>query len=160
MIHVIQQRLRYRKDRTPSEVFVNGERFCFAVEDELRELPGVPVEQWKVKARTAAPAGIYNLKLVNSPRFGKETLALEPEFGSCGFTDLRVHGGNDEGDTEGCPLVGSVLDNQDRIPGGHSQPALKALKALLVPALKAGEEVVWEIRNPPGYNGPTKESAT
>mgnify|MGYP001594946235 CR=1 FL=1 len=155
MIHVVHQRTKYRKDRTPGEVMISGQRICYSLEDELRELPGVPVAQWKVKGKTAIPAGHYNLRLVDSPRFGKDTLALVPAPGAdCGFAELRVHGGNDEDDTEGCPLMGAELDADDRIPGGKSQPGLKALRAAVVPALKAGEEVVWDVRNPPGYVGP------
>lgn len=152
MIHVVHQRLRYRKDRTPGEVTISGERICFSLEDELREMPGVPVEQWKVKGKTAIPALHYRIKLVDSPRFGRDTLALEAE--GCGFEDLRIHGGNDERATEGCPIMGLELDANDRIPGGKSQPGLRALRARLVPALKAGEAVIWDVRNPPGYVGP------
>ena len=155
MIHVVQQRTKYRKDRTPGEVSISGERICFSLEDELREVPGIPVKQWKVKEKTATAAGFYNLKLVDSPKFGKDTLALEPVEGfDPGFEALRVHGGNDEHDTEGCPLMGSELGPDDKIPGGKSKPGLAAIRARVVPALKAGEEVVWEIRNPPGYVGP------
>ena len=151
MIHIVHQRTKYRTDRTPGEVSISGERICFTLEDELRELPGVPVEQWKLKARTAIPAGHYHMVLEDSARFGKETLTL---LDVPGFAVIRVHGGNTEADTEGCPLVGAELDAEDQIPGGKSQPALKALKARLAPALRAGEEVVWDVRNPPGYAGP------
>ena len=157
MIHVVHQRTKCRKDRTPGEVLISGTRVCYSLEDELRELPGVPVGQWKVKGKTAIPAGHYRVSLVDSPRFGKDTLALERE--GCGFGELRIHGGNDEGATEGCPLMGAELDGDDRIPGGRSQPGLKALRAVLVPALKAGEEVVWDVRNPPCYEGPPAAAA-
>src|SRR3990167_6085441 len=155
MIHVVHQRTKYRKDRTPGEVSISGERVCFSLEDELRELPGVPVEQWKVKGKNAIPAGHYRVALEDSPRFGKETLTL---LAVPGFEAIRIHGGNTEDDTEGCPVMGAELDAQDKIPGGKSQPGLKALKARLVPALKAGEQVVWDLRNPPGYQGPPIEA--
>ena len=151
MIHVVQQRMKYRKDRTPGEVFISGQRICFSLEDELRELPGVPVQQWKARGKTAIPAGAYLVGLVDSRRFGKETLGLKDVPG---FDKVCVHGGNDEKDTEGCPLMGAELDVEDRIPVGKSKPGLAAIRARLLAALKAGEDVVWEIRNPPGYNGP------
>src|SRR3990167_11201925 len=114
MIHVVHQRTKYRKDRTPGEILISGQRICFSLEDELCEVPGVPVEQWKVKERSAMPALHYSLKLVDSPRFGKDTLALIPPPGvDCGFSELRIHGGNDEHDTEGCPLMGVELDRED-----------------------------------------------
>ena len=157
MIHVIHQRTKYRKDRTPGEVLISGVRVCYSLEDELRELPGVPVEQWKLKGKTAIPAGQYELRLEDSPRFGKDTLTL---IEVPGFEAIRIHGGNDEGDTEGCPVMGEELDAQDKIPGGKSQPGLKALKARLLPALKVGEKVVWDVRNPGGYEGPAAAEAT
>ena len=156
-IHVIHQRTKYRPERTPGTVTIAGERICFSLEDELRELPAVPVEQWKVHSKTAIPAGHYLLALVDSPRFGKETLTI---LNVPGFKEIRIHGGNDEENTEGCPLMGAELGKDDKIPGGKSQPGLKALRERLVPALRAGEEVVWDIRNPPGYEGPVAPPAS
>src|SRR3990167_2020907 len=156
MIHVVNQRTKHRKDRTPGEVTISGSRICYSLEDELREMPGIPVSEWKVKARTAIQAGHYRVALVDSPRFGKDTLTL---LAVPGFGEIRIHGGNDEDDTEGCPMMGAEIDSQDKIPGGKSQPGLKALRAILVPALKAGEDVVWDVRNPPGYAGPLPAAA-
>lgn len=157
MIHVIHQRTKYRKDRTPGEVLISGTRICFSLEDELRELAGVPVEEWKVKGKTAIPSGHYVVALVDSPRFGKDTLTL---LDVPGFAEIRVHGGNDETATEGCPLMGAELDEDDKIPGGRSQPGLKALRGALLPALQAGDQVVWDVRNPPGYDGPPQAAKT
>ena len=157
MIHIVHQRLRYRPSRTPGELLISGVHVCFTLEDELRELPGVPVEQWKGKERTAIPAGHYQVGLVDSPHFGKGTLAL---LNVPGFEAIRIHGGNTEEDTEGCVLVGLQLGADNKIRGGQSQPALKLLKERLVPALKAGEEVIWDIRNPPGYEGPVAPPAS
>lgn len=163
-IHVVHQRLRYRKDRTPGEATIAGERVCFLLEDELRERPGVPVEQWKVKTKTAIAALVYEAVLVDSPRFGKDTLTLkwrDPTTGDLkdppGFKFIRVHGGNSEEDTDGCPLAGAELTTDDKIPGGKSQPALRKLRERLVPAIKAGEVVIWDVRNPPDYTGPPAE---
>ena len=157
MIHIVHQRTKYCKDRTPGEVSISGERICFSLEDELRELPAVPVEQWKVKTRTAIPAGHYRVTLEDSARFGKDTLTL---LAVPGFSAIRVHGGNTEADTEGCPMMGAELGEDDKIPGGKSKPGLDALRRRLVPALKAGEECVWDVRNPPGYAGPSLEAKT
>jgi hypothetical protein len=151
MIHLVHQRLRYRKGRTPGELLISGQRICFTVEDELRELPGVPVGQWKKKNDTAIPAGQYVVALVDSPTFGKDTLTLRDVPG---FDLIRVHSGNDEEATRGCPLVGSELDGEDKIPYGKTRGALKELKERLVPALKAGEVVIWDTRNPEGWQGP------
>lgn len=151
MKHIVQQRLFYRPQRTPSEVLLDGKRICFALEDELREQPGVPVAQWKIAKVTAIPAGDFALQLVDSPKHGKETMRL---VGVPGFEFIDIHGGNNEGDTEGCIITGTELDREGKIPGGKSKPALTALRAILVPWLKVGEEVVWSVRNPAHWAGP------
>lgn len=151
MLHIVHQRLAYRKDRTLGGAFLDGQRLCYTLEDELRELPGCPVSDWKIDGKTAIPAGTYQLELVDSPHHGKDTLQLK---GVPGFQYIHIHAGNTENDTEGCVLVGFEIDTDEDIKGGTSKPALVKLKALLVPKLKAGEEVIWDVRNPAGYCGP------
>jgi len=57
---------------------------------------------------------------------------------------IRVHGGNNEDNTEGCPLVG-----MERTETGirDCKPALDELKREIAAALQAGEAVWLEIRN-------------
>lgn len=125
-------------DTTPGKLYLNGRFTCFVLEDRVRELPGVPVAQWKVPGKTAIPEGRYRVILVDSPKFGVDTLSIE---GVPGFTDIRVHAGNTDDDTEGCFLVGQTfVDASD--DGGdvlNSRLALAALKAVLVPLIKGGE---------------------
>jgi len=150
-MEILQQRYRLLHTRTASQVFVDGRAFCFAVEDPVREIPGEPVAKWKQHGRTAIPAGTYRCTLETSPRFGPGTITLHDVPG---FAGVRVHGGNDEDDTEGCPLLGFQLTPQDTIVGGTSRPAVVAMKEQIRTALEAGERVTWEIRNPDGYVGP------
>jgi hypothetical protein len=49
------------------------------------------------------PAGTYDLKRVDSPKFG-ETFSVE---GVPGHDGLRIHCGNTVDDTEGCILIGT-----------------------------------------------------
>jgi hypothetical protein len=42
--------------------------FCDTLEDLVREVPGVPVEQWKIPGETAIPAGEYEILLTRSER--------------------------------------------------------------------------------------------
>ena len=121
---------------TPGTLFLdphdNG-RFCYTLEDELREN--------KVHGETAIPAGEYELELVDSPKFGPNTLSL---MDVPGFSLIRIHALNDDTETQGCIGVGRVLSG-DKIL--HSGATLRRLKALVVPALRLGQRVTIFIRN-------------
>ena len=138
------------KDTTFSDLFVpdQEEAFIHLLEDAIRELPGVPVEEWKIPGKTAISAGRYKVELVDSPKFGPDTLTL---LDVPGYTVIRVHAGNDDEDTDGCPLTGMRIIPDPEGDGGNisdSKTALNKLKEYLVPKLKAGEEVYWNVVNP------------
>ena len=127
---------------TIGDVYVDGVRDCYSLEDEIREVPGKPVSEWKIPGKTAIPAGKYRVVLTKSQRFGKvlpELLMVE------GFSGVRIHGGNGPEDTEGCPLVGEECYG-DRI--GRCKEALLELMAAISQALDGGESVFIEIENP------------
>jgi hypothetical protein len=148
MITLILQRHPTVKATTLGQLSIDGVPQCDTLEDVIREVPGVPVETWKIPNVTAIPAGLYRLILVHSPKFGPETLSIESVPG---FQDIRIHGGNTDLNTEGCVLVGQA--HPELGDGGevlHSQDALKALKAIVVPRLEAGEEGWIDILNPEG----------
>ena len=119
----------------------------FTLEDPVRvDDPLTPEnEGLKILGSTAIPAGRYRITLETSRRFGPKTITINnvPDF-----TDIRMHGGNTEADTRGCPLVG-----QERVPPDNPvmirrcQFALDALKAKIGPVLETGEEIWIEIRN-------------
>jgi hypothetical protein len=75
---------------------------CWTLEDPVREIPGRPVSSWKIPKETAIPFGAYRVSLTMSNRF-KVVLPLLCDVP--GFTGVRLHGGNTDEDTEGCPLV-------------------------------------------------------
>lgn len=137
---------------TPGSVFVDGEPECRSLEDPVRELLGKPVRDWKIPGDTAIPAGVYRLTLEESPKFGPGTITLH---NVPGYTGVRMHAGNDEDDTEGCPLVGERLEREGdgswRIAAGTSRPALMALKVKVAAALDAGEDVWLRITNPEAW---------
>lgn len=88
---------------TISEVSTNGRFVCYTNEDAVREQPGVPVSEWKIKGATAIPAGRYEIVIDMSTRFGK----LMPHLLDVpGFSGIRIHPGNTAHDTEGCLLPG------------------------------------------------------
>ena len=117
---------------------------CFTLEDMVREIPGRPVSEWKVDGETAIPEGRYRVTLENSPKFGPDTITLH---GIVGFDYIRMHGGNFEKDTRGCPLTGLEITPLG-IKGGTSQPALRIVKALVKAAIAEKQEVWIDVRNP------------
>jgi hypothetical protein len=59
----------------------------------------------KVYGDTAIPRGRYRVTLTPSVRFKR----VLPEVHDVpGFTGIRIHGGNKESDTLGCPLLGQT----------------------------------------------------
>lgn len=86
---------------TLGKLYVDGVYECETLEDEYR---GDDMAK-KVKGATAIPCGTYPLLITDSPRFGKPLplVANVP-----GFEGIRIHTGNDAGDTEGCLLVGTA----------------------------------------------------
>lgn len=137
------QRQPSYKGATFGNLSIDGEFFCHTLEDQIREIPGVSVKVWKVKGMTAIPAGRYLISLENSPRFGPDTITLN---GVEGFVAIRMHGGNDVDDTEGCPLVGSMIDREaGRISGAKSAGVLDELKT----RIKQASGPVWiDVVNP------------
>lgn len=118
-------------------LFVDGEEECFTVEDRVR-----PAGE-KVHGETAIPAGRYKVIITMSPRF-KRMLPLLVDVP--GFEGIRIHPGNDAGDTEGCILPGRRR-TQDGV--GESRLAFDALYNKIGNALDSGEEV-WITVGAPG----------
>jgi len=121
-----------------------GEFICYTLEDQIREVPGQPVEQWKVEGKTAIPAGTYRVTLEYSPRFGVDTPTLH---GVEGYRYIRMHAGNEHEDTDGCILLGLQATDHSLI-GGTSKPAVRLVKQMMLEAAERGEEIFIEIRNP------------
>ena len=117
------------------------DRWCYTLEDVVREQPGVPVAQWKIPGATAIPEGTYRLALTPSARFK----ALMPQLLDVpGFEGIRIHTGNTFADTEGCLLVGLETDGQDVT---RSRPAFSFLFDRLMECDHAKEPVFIEIRS-------------
>jgi hypothetical protein len=126
---------------TLGDLFVDEQWQCYTLEDAVREVPGIPVFEWKVQDETAIPFGAYRLGLVDSPKFGPDTITL---LDVPGFTNVRIHQGNFPEDTDGCILVGATRHGASI---GESKLALAALKHIVVPELTAGNEVLLTIES-------------
>jgi len=148
-MNLLLRRRPTMKQTTFGRLAIDGQHVCDTLEDAIRETVagGVPVSEWKKHGITAIPAGIYKLALVNSPKFGPDTLTL---VNVPGFSEIRIHSGNDDADTEGCILVGTARDDPQGDGGDvvNSKIALAALKSKVVPVLKADQDVRIEVRNP------------
>lgn len=91
------------------------------------------------------PAGIYDVTLETSGRFGADTITIN---GVPGYKYIRVHGGNAATDTDGCVIVGDKQDREQmRISGAQADHVLARLKAKIKAALDAGDPVRIQIRN-------------
>ena len=147
---VIVQRTHTSPDgkRTFGEVRTDADAkvLCYTLEDMVREVPGKPVESWKRKGETAIPVGIYALSLVNSPKFGPDTLSIANVKG---FEYIRMHAGNTELDTEGCLLLGMKI-GVSGIIGGTSRPAVALLKTIVKQWITQGHAVFIDVRQLPG----------
>lgn len=108
----------FTDDTTIGKLFVNGEFFCYTLEDAVRDY-GV-----KVKGDTAIPRGKYKVKISRSSRFKRlmpmvytESNGYELVNGGISFKGIRIHGGNTHNNTEGCILVAHNKVNDKRIQG-------------------------------------------
>jgi len=101
-INVYRHTYNVKKDRNIiGDLFINGEFFCYTLEDEKRA-DGV-----KVYGETAIPTGTYNVLLTKSNRF-KRLMPLIVDVPM--FSGIRIHGGNTSKDTLGCILVAFNTD--------------------------------------------------
>lgn len=76
----------------------NGDVFlCYTLEDMTRE------EGIKIPGRTSIPYGRYEIAITFSPKYNRKMPIL---LNVPMFEGIRIHSGNDDGDTEGCILVG------------------------------------------------------
>lgn len=94
-MHLHLKREFLNHECTIGTLSVDGEFFCYTLEDIEREI--------KVHGKTAIPRGTYKGIVNMSNRFRKlMPLLLDVP----GFAGIRIHTGNTAADTEGCILVG------------------------------------------------------
>lgn len=143
MISLLLQRLPSDAHRTHGDLYIDGAHECVTLEDVVRTDPNpdTPQNEGKVYGETAIPAGRYRVTMENSPRFGPGTLTINDVPG---FDGVRIHGGNTEGDTHGCPLVGQIRAEASIL---RSKAALDALKSKVAAALMGDGEVWIEIKD-------------
>ena len=129
MTNLLLLRHFYTADTTIGKLFIDGEYFSYTLEDAVRP-PNI-----KVYGSTAIEDGTYKVELTYSPKFGRVLpfLHMVPNF-----TWIRMHGGNDKDDTEGCILVAK-----------HRAGAAKIYDSMideLVEKLEGKEDIYIEIK--------------
>lgn len=112
---------------TIGELLIDGEHFCFTLED--------PVRDEKIYGMTAIPYSTYEVVITYSPRFHKYMPLLKNVEN---YDGVRIHVGNTAEDTEGCILVG-FSKSRDFIGG-----SMKAFNALMQKI--KGQELALEIK--------------
>lgn len=127
--------------------------FCDTLEDLVREVPGMPVAEWKIAGETAIPAGDYELVLTVSDRASRGHLwTPSPDFvlpqlvDVPGFEGVRIHSGNTALNVEGCIAVGKAGADGESIE--DSRQTLTNLMAILLAADEVGRPMRIEVRNP------------
>lgn len=116
---------------TIGKVYLDGVFRYYSLEDKVREIPGHPASEWKVKGETAITQGRYKVTVVWSPKHQ----CMVPLVNDVpGFSAIEIHWGNTDRDTEGCLLLGLLHKaGQDNV--GASISAWNNFMPLLEEAL-------------------------
>jgi hypothetical protein len=133
---------------TTGELFINGERHCYTLEDPVREVIGANVDTWKIPKTTAIPSTTYAGKpypvaIESSARFKRKMVTIKDVPG---FAGIRVHSGTLPAHTEGCILLAFEVTELGLKPG-TSALAVGTLESMVQRALSKKEKVTLEIYN-------------
>lgn len=102
-MNITVKRFEFGSTYTIGKMYIDGEYFCFTLEDKARQVDGQEVSKWKIPGQTAIPTGTYSVTVDMSNRFKR----LMPHIMNVpGFDGIRIHSGNTDADTEGCILLG------------------------------------------------------
>jgi len=128
------QRHQSTSQSVTGELFVNTVHYCWTLEP--------PYAASTVKPR-AIPAGTYDLDIRFSPRFNRMMPHIEniPDF-----NDVMIHFGNFPSQTDGCILVGSILESNFV---GNSRAEFDTLYITILDAVTEGPQVII-ITDPQG----------
>jgi hypothetical protein len=118
-VEILVVRTLFSQSATRGHLFVDDERLGYTLEDRLRPFG------MKVPGETCIPAGRYEVRLYDSPHFGKRLpLLMNVPF----FDGVLFHGGNRPTDSEGCILIGREKKAFDWIFDSLSSKLVQALE--------------------------------
>lgn len=135
------------EDVTMGTIYVDGDRFCYSLEDPIREVVTANGWTWrpdlKIPGKTAIPSGKYVTTVTYSNRFRRRMPLL---LNVPDFTAIRFHGVNDVDDTEGCIGMGRQWDiEKSRV---FNTANLVPELVTFIDAAERRGKVITEIRNP------------
>lgn len=136
-MELVLQRDYIGRTCTIGSLFADGIFECFTLED----LPAGP--EGKIPGKTRIPAGRYQLVITHSQKFGvmMPLLIRVPNY-----SGIRIHAGNNAEDTNGCVLVGALM-NDDGESLLQSRIAYSRLFSVLSETLNSGEQVWIDVRD-------------
>jgi len=137
------ERYSDNKESTTSLVFINGEFFCYGLEDEGRTE--------KVFGETRIPEGVYDIDLRTegghhnryASKFPNMHKGMLHVMNVPNFEYILIHIGNDDDDTAGCLIVGDTVNNNNINDGfiGYSTDAYSRFYKKVISAIMRDEDV-------------------
>lgn len=134
------ERFLHHPDCEIGRVYINGEYFCFSIEDAFRTT--------KIKGETCIPYGTYPLGTRFSPRFSKtynhDMIWVQ---NVPGFEFILIHWGNTISDTEGCLIIGDkigIVNQKDAVLNSRAT-YLRFYERVINP-IKAGGQTIEYVK--------------
>lgn len=128
---------------TMGKLLVNGVAVCDTLEDPVRDLNKNGIfdnGEKKEYGNTSIPYGTYEIKLVNSPKYG----TIMPRLMNVNsFEGILIHPGNTVKDTLGCILLGKAASKGTLI---NSRKTFDEVFLILKKAVKNGESIYITIK--------------
>jgi len=129
--HLLLHRNTFTETTTTGTLRVNGDLFCFTLEDR-KQPKGV-----KVDGETCIPEGTYYVDVTMSSRFKRlmpmiynQANGYELIKDGISFKGIRLHGGNTHLNSHGCVLVARKRINSNLIQGTMEAELTKKLVEL------------------------------
>lgn len=126
----------FTEESTVGELSVDGEFFCYTLEDYDRKMEDGGKKEY---GKTCIPRGTYDVVIDFSPKYNKD---MPHVLSVPGFEGVRIHSGNVAADSEGCILVGSTK-SKDFI--GNSVVTFNKLMTLMDEAYTKAVPITLEI---------------
>ncbi len=149
-MNITANRFTSDDDATISQVYVDGQFFCFGLEDEKRQV--------KVPGETRIPAGAYKVGLRTAGSISPKYAAQFPDLHQgmlhlldvVNFDWIYIHIGNTAAHTAGCLLVGYGVNVAGKYRLANSTDAYEDLYRRVVGAAAGGDLVIDFIDNDRG----------
>ena len=144
-----------RTDRWPNytigSLFINGEFFCYTLEDTDRYLTSdmslEDIQSKKIYGKTAIPKGVYFIDMNTVSTKFKDRLWAKPYDGKLprllnvpGYEGVLIHIGNTVEDTSGCILVGTEYSD------GFLRNSVTAFTSLMSVLTNTKEPIIITIQ--------------